>query len=384
MISACGSALSTANRAKPLQQVGLLDRSCPRSSLELSTAQTVRAGLNTFSAASLVGACTAISAARAKSGKDKSRRTCRSAGMWPFSSKIDGKAIEKYFQNKVVWVTGASGGFGEAVCVELCRAAAIKGLVLSARNEDQLERVKQRCVDAGNGRIDANSLVVLPLDLSALDKLPAKAAEAQKSFGKIDVLVNNGGVGFRGVSWESSLDLDQEVMRVDYFSGVCLVKALLPSWMEARSGHVVQVASVQGFFGLPGRTAYAAAKHAALGFYDSLRAEVGDFGINVTTVCPGYIRTGHSANAVRTSSGYPEGHTNKGVDPVELALEMLTAVARQRPEFVSAAIDAQAARYLRVLCPSLLFAIMRKRARKERKSLPGAEELEPLGKAQPS
>merc|ERR1712014_537004 len=96
-------------------------------------------------------------------------------------------------------------------------------------------------------------------------------------------------------------------------------KALMPSWLTAGRGHVTQIASVQGFFGLPGRTAYSAAKHAAVGFYDSLRAEVADQGIKVTTVCPGYIKTGHSVNAVRSGGEYPEGHTSKGVPPEILA-----------------------------------------------------------------
>merc|ERR1712187_795204 len=174
------------------------------------------------------------------------------------------------------------------------------------------------------------------------------------------------GVGFRGIALETSLEDDQKVMNVDYFSGVALVKALLPSWLREQSGHVVQISSVQGFFGLPGRTAYAAAKHAAVGFYDSLRAELVDTGISVTTVCPGYIRTGHSANAVYGSGGgYPEGHTNKGVEPDVLAREILSAVAKRRPELVSAALDAKIARLLRAFCAPVLFWVMQKRARKE-------------------
>jgi len=157
------------------------------------------------------------------------------------------------------------------------------------------------------------------------------------------------------------------MMNVNYFSGVALVKALLPDWLASSSGHVVQIASVQGYFGLPGRTAYSATKHAAMGFYDSLRAEVADNGISVTMVAPGYIATQHSENAAHGSGGkYPEGHTSKGVPPEVMAPQILAATARGRSEFVPAALDAKIARILRQLWPSGLFYVMRRRARKER------------------
>lgn len=277
----------------------------------------------------------------------------------------DSKVIETYFEDKVVWVTGASAGFGEALCIAICQMARPRGLILSARSEANLERVKRFCLEVQpslEGRLE-----VLPLDLSIVDDLPAKAEAAIAKFGRVDVMVNNGGVGFRGLGMETPLSADRQVMEVDYFSGVALVKALLPGWLAASSGHVVQISSVQGFFGLPGRTAYAAAKHAAIGFYDSLRAEVADNGISVTVIGPGYIATGHSANAVHGSAGkYPEGHTSKGVPPEILAPQVLAAVARRRAEFVPAAFDARLARMLRTLCPSLLFCLMRKRARKEK------------------
>lgn len=272
------------------------------------------------------------------------------------------ESVKAYFSGKVIWVTGASGGLGEALCVELCRVAEPRGLVLSARREAELERVKGLCLDLRPNV----EVLVLPLDLCAVDTLQESAQKAMQTFGLVDVLVNNGGVGFRGVASETSLELDKQVMNIDFFSGVALMKSLLPAWLAAQSGHVVQISSVQGFFGLPGRTAYSAAKHAAVGFYDSLRAEVEDSGISVTTVCPGYIKTGHSLNAVHSSSGgYPEGHTSKGVPPESLAREILVAVSNRRQELVSAALDARLARLLRTLCPQLLFWVMRRRARKE-------------------
>mmetsp|Transcript_50058 Transcript_50058/g.116204 ORF Transcript_50058/g.116204 Transcript_50058/m.116204 type:complete len:291 (-) Transcript_50058:68-940(-) len=277
------------------------------------------------------------------------------------------RAVEGYFDGKVVWVTGASGGLGEAICVELCRVAKPRGLLLSSRRESELERVRQRCLELQ----PALKVEILQLDLELVDAMPQKATRALEVFGAVDVLVNNGGVGFRGVACETSMEFDRRVMNIDYFSGVALTKALLPGWLQASRGHVVQVSSVQGFFGLPGRTAYAAAKHAAVGFYDSLRAELADTGLSVTVVCPGYIKTGHSANAVHSSaSGYPEGHTSKGVPAEAMAWETLVAAAQQRDELVSAALDAKVARLLRALCPPLLFWIMRRRARKEMRERP--------------
>lgn len=277
-------------------------------------------------------------------------------------SRHDAQAVRRYFDGKVVWVTGASGGLGEALCLALCRGAKPRALVLSARRGAELERVKRACLEL----LPQAEVFVLVLDLEDVGSLAQKAREATRLAGFVDVLVNNGGVGFRGIASETDLAVDQKVMNVDYFSGVALVKGLLPAWLEARGGHVVQISSVQGFFGMPGRTAYSAAKHAAVGFYDSLRAELVDSGIEVTTVNPGYIRTGHSTNAARgAGGGYPEGHTNKGVPPEAMAPEILTAVARRLPEFVPAAPDAKFARLLRQLCPRALFWYMGRRARKE-------------------
>lgn len=292
------------------------------------------------------------------------RKKSSKMGLAALCRPSDADATKEYFSGKVVWITGASGGFGEALSVILSGSAPLRGLIISARRKPELERVKLRCQELCPGL----EVAILPLDLSNLTELPTAAKVAEGFFGRVDVLVNNGGVGFRGLASETPTDIDSYVMNVDYFSGVALVKALLPDWLKRQSGHVVQVSSVQGFFGLPGRTAYAAAKHAAVGFYDALRAEVSDSGVFVTLVCPGYIATNHSQNAAKGEGvKYPEGHTNKGVDPEILSQKVLGAVSRKEPEFVPAALDARVARVLRTICPKLLFAIMRRRARKELK-----------------
>ncbi|CAK8990421.1 Dehydrogenase/reductase SDR family protein 7-like, partial [Durusdinium trenchii] len=149
--------------------------------------------------------------------------------------------MEEYFSDKVVWVTGASAGFGEALCIALCQSAKPGGLILSARRKDELERVRSRCLEL----FPNLNAEVLPLDLSDLSRLGPVAERAKGLFGRVDVLVNNGGVGFRGLGQETSIEEDQHVMNVDFFSGVVLTKALLPEWIQRQSGHVVQISSVQ-------------------------------------------------------------------------------------------------------------------------------------------
>ena len=316
-----------------------------------------------FNPCPLIGVtfCATASLQRAHSRSwARRKRTC--TGMGAVLGKSDSAEIEDYFREKVVWVTGASGGFGESLCLALCQMAQPQALLISARRKEELDRVKSKCLEL----LPSVKVEVLVVDLEETSALAATAEAAKAIFGKVDILMNNGGVGFRGLGQETSLEVDKRVMNIDFFSGVALVKALLPDWLQRQSGHVVQISSVQGFFGLPGRTAYAAAKHAAVGFYDSLRAEVEESGISVTTVCPGYIATGHSQNALRGEGvKYPEGHTSKGVRPEILAPKVLAAVARKKPELVPAALDAKLARLLRTCCPSLLFWIMKKRARKE-------------------
>eukprot|EP00747_Dinoflagellata_sp_TGD_P056374 gnl/TRDRNA2_/TRDRNA2_150056_c0_seq1.p1 gnl/TRDRNA2_/TRDRNA2_150056_c0~~gnl/TRDRNA2_/TRDRNA2_150056_c0_seq1.p1 ORF type:complete len:331 (+),score=57.69 gnl/TRDRNA2_/TRDRNA2_150056_c0_seq1:438-1430(+) len=268
--------------------------------------------------------------------------------------------IRNYFEGKVVWITGASSGLGEALCISLCRQTQLTALILSARRENELERVKQRCLEL-QPTVD---VAVLPVDLSKLDILPEVAGEAESLFGRVDVLFNNAGVGFRGLAVETGLDLHQLVMNVNFLSGVALVTALLPGWHQRSSGHVVQIAGVQGFIGLPGRAAMSAAKHAAVGFYDSLRAEVAGSGVTVTLVAPGYIATEHGLNAVSAGAQIPEAP--KGLPPEVLAPQILEAVADRKPEFVPAALDAKVAMWLRTLFPRLLFWAMERRAEKER------------------
>jgi dehydrogenase/reductase SDR family protein 7B len=223
------------------------------------------------------------------------------------------------FRDKVVWVTGASSGIGEAVAVAFSREGA--KLIMSSRNAAELERVRKAC--AGDGHR------VVPLDLTRPDSFP--------SVGDVDVLVHSGGVSQRSLAVDTDLATDHAIMELDFFGTVALTKAVLPAMLARKSGHIVPISSVVGYVGTPLRSTYAAAKHALHGFFDSLRAEVAKDGILVTIVCPGYIRTNVSRNALTgngTAFGKMDDTHENAMRPEECARRIVDAVAKRKQEVV--------------------------------------------------
>lgn len=230
------------------------------------------------------------------------------------------------FAGRTVWITGASSGIGEATALAFARAGA--RLVLSSRRPAELERVRAAC------ERPAEHLVV-PLDLARSETFPTVVADVLARTGGIDLLVNNGGLGQRALAADTLPAVERALMEVNYFGPVLLTKALLPAMRARRSGHVVVVSSVMGYVGTPGRSTYAAAKHALHGYFDSLRAEVWRDGLHVTLVCPGYVRTALSAGALGPhgeTPGRTAGSTMNGIPPEACAAALLRAVARRRPE----------------------------------------------------
>jgi short-subunit dehydrogenase len=226
------------------------------------------------------------------------------------------------FKDKVVWITGASSGIGEALAVAWSREGAT--LVLSARNAAELERVRNACVDPQKHR-------VLPLDLTDTNAILAAAKEVPR----VDVLVHSGGVSQRSLAAETDLATDRAIMDLNYFGTVALTKAVLPSMLARCSGQIVPITSVIGYVGIPTRSAYAASKHALHGFFESLRAETAKDGIAITIVVPGYVRTRVSENALR-GDGTPHGKLDdthaKAMLPEDAAPRIIEAVARKKSE----------------------------------------------------
>jgi dehydrogenase/reductase SDR family protein 7B len=230
------------------------------------------------------------------------------------------------FTNQVVWITGASSGIGEALALGFAREGA--RLVLSSRRTTELERVRAAC-----GQPDQH--LILPLDLTQGTTFAAARDEVLRQCGRIDLLVNNGGVSQRGLAADTTAEVERALMEVNYFGAVGLTKAVLPHMLDRRSGHIVVVSSVMGYLGTPGRSSYAAAKHALHGYFDSLRAEVWRQGIKVTLACPGYVKTHVSANAF-DAQGARHAVTDptheRGIPPEKCARAIIRAVAHGREE----------------------------------------------------
>jgi len=236
--------------------------------------------------------------------------------------------MSNFFKNKRVWVTGASSGIGEA----LAHAFAERGahLILSARNEQELNRVAAGCTNAG-----AASVIVQPLDLAQHDTISGIVDKILKQVGKVDILLNNGGISQRSLAKDTALEVDKKLMSINFFGTVALTKALLPNMLTHQLGHIVTITSLTGKFGTPLRSSYAASKHALHGFFDSLRAELGNTPIFVTLICPGFIRTNVSVNAL-TADGSKQNKmddaTEHGMLPERLAQKILRAIEQGREE----------------------------------------------------
>jgi dehydrogenase/reductase SDR family member 7B len=262
--------------------------------------------------------------------------------------------MAKFFQHKRIWITGASSGIGEALALAFAEQGA--HLILSARNEKELNRVAAQCMAAG-----AVSALVQPLDLAQADSLAGHVQTVLRQTGKIDVLVNNGGISQRSKALETSIEVDRRLMEVNYFGTVALTRAVLPSMLTHQLGHIVTITSLMGVFGAPLRSSYAASKHALHGFFDSLRAELGHTPLKVTLVCPGFVRTNISVNAL-TGDGSQQGTmddaTDKGLEPAVLARKILHAIEHGQEEAYFGGREVMGV-YLKRFFPRLLSRMVR-------------------------
>uniref|UniRef100_A0A8D8V4N0 Dehydrogenase/reductase SDR family member 7 n=1 Tax=Cacopsylla melanoneura TaxID=428564 RepID=A0A8D8V4N0_9HEMI len=189
-----------------------------------------------------------------------------------------------YFHNKVVWITGASSGIGEALAIELSKHGA--KLVLSARNSIQLERVKNLCVQNG---AHPQFVITLPMDVTQTKHHKRYFDQVVQQFGGLDILINNAGRSQRANWEEIELEVDREMFELNVFSVLNLSRIAVKHFLNVEhGGHLVVTSSIAGLIGAPYSGSYTGSKHAIHGYFDSLRREKQETKkLTVTLLCPG-------------------------------------------------------------------------------------------------
>jgi len=230
-----------------------------------------------------------------------------------------------YFKDKTVWITGASAGIGKALALNLAQQGA--HLILSSRKKEALEKVAEECV--------GERVVVLPLDLEDHDGLEKIVLQNKTLLPQVDILINNGGISQRSQVVDTDFSVYKKLMDINYLGTVKLSLAVLPYFTKKNAGHYVAISSMAGKFGVPVRSGYSASKMALHGFFDAMRAELNKTKIKVTLVCPGYIQTDISKNAM-TATGEAQGTMDEaqrnGMDVHVMVAKVLAAIAAGKEE----------------------------------------------------
>jgi short-subunit dehydrogenase len=229
-------------------------------------------------------------------------------------------------KNKIIWITGASSGIGEALCYQLNALGA--KLIISSRNREALYQVKSNCT------VNPLDVHVLPLDLEKTDSLKDATNDALKIFNKIDIIIHSGGISQRSLALETELSVAQRIMDINFWGTVALTQHLLPSMLSQNTGHIVIISSLVGKFGTKFRSAYSASKHALHGYFDSLRTEI-DPALKITIVCPGFIKTNVTLNAL-TANGTKQNTMDdaqaNGMPADQCALQIIKAISSGQEE----------------------------------------------------
>ena len=330
--------------------------------------------------------------------------------------------------NQSILLTGASGGLGKAIAVQISKYCTPKNLILSGRNIDTLNDIANECRQYQKQKQkdhqdnDNEGVHVIPADLSnkeSVQKLGESAIQLCSSSSSsssggigsssssccVDILINCGGISSRSDFIDTKLDIDERVMQINFFSGASLAKIIVPGMISknknsnssnsnsrhqgnnksnnsstSSSSKIIWISSVQGLMGIPSRTSYAASKFAVQGYCEALRGELASSNISVHCVSPGYIKTNLSLSAIKgdgTNHGTMDDATSNGSDPTDVAIEILNTVCGvagidiiggNKNDFVVAAtLSAKVAIWLRLLCPGLLQNLLVQRYEKAKK-----------------
>lgn len=255
------------------------------------------------------------------------------------------------FSGKTVWITGASSGIGEALVYEFVKRGA--SLIISSNDPEGLDRVKSGCRDL------SEKVTCVPFDLANTSEIGSIVDRQLKDFGKIDYLLNIGGISQRSRIDQTPLWLDRKIFEINYFGTVALTKAILPYMIGQKSGYIAATSSISGRFGFPLRSAYSASKQALHGFFETLFLENKNNNIRTSVIIPGRVRTNISFHAL-DSEGKEHGKLDeglaKGISPEKAAKIIIKGILRNKREILVGSSELSLL-YIRRICPWLFFRI---------------------------
>jgi dehydrogenase/reductase SDR family protein 7B len=257
-------------------------------------------------------------------------------------------------KGKKVLITGASSGIGAAIAKHFASKGCF--LLLAGRNQAELNRVKSECSSA-------KGVEIYLMDLEKHEALIANAQNILSKHPDIDILINNAGVSQRALAKDLPFEYDKKIIDIDLLGTIALTKTILPFMLERKSGSIVTITSMMGKFSTPLRSAYAAAKHGLHGFFDALRSEVIEDGIQILLVCPGFIKTNVSINALGPkgkSQGTMDKTINNGLNPKEVAIAIEKGIENNSEEINVAGGKEMFGLYMKRFAPSIFSKMIRK------------------------
>lgn len=259
------------------------------------------------------------------------------------------------YKGKTVFITGAAGGLGRALCRRFAGAGA--NIAASDLDEAGLEELR--------GELAA-SCRTYPLDVADEEACREALGRAVRDFGRLDVLVNNAGITHRSAFSKTQAKVFRKVMEVNFFGSLYCTQAALAE-LKARQGQIVVVSSVAGLTPLLGRSGYSASKHALHGLFESLRSELSGTGVGVTLVCPGFTATNIDRAALDfdgTPTRHPQSTLGKVATADETADNIFRAAERDRATAVFSGVGKLSWALSRV-SPALYEKLMTRSMKKE-------------------
>jgi len=254
------------------------------------------------------------------------------------------------FVGKIAWITGASSGIGEALVHEFISLGAT--VIASSNDLSGLERVKAACTKP-------EMVNCVAFDLADTTEI-AKIVELQiTKYGRIDYLLNIGGISQRARIDETPMWLDRKIFEINYFGTIALTKAVLPYMIKQKSGHVLATSSISGRFGFPLRSAYSASKQALHGFIETLYLENKINNLRASVIIPGRVRTAISLHALDSEGkehGKLDARQAKGLLPEEAARIIIRGIKKNKREILVGKSELMML-HIRRYCPWLFFRI---------------------------